>query len=78
LSPSDPDAPPPPPTIEEVLLAALLQANQELLETFRVYDELETLGRDEEAEREVREISKHQTKIDRTVSLKHVLRLEFF
>lgn len=54
---------------EEELLASLLGANQDLLEAFRIYDELELLGVAEKEEREVEERSRKETKLDRTVSL---------
>jgi len=56
-------------TKEEKLLAALLTANQELVEVFRIYEELEKLAFDEMEEREVAKRSKAETKLDRTVSL---------
>jgi hypothetical protein len=52
---------------EEELLASLLGANQELLEAFRIYDDLERLGVAEQEEREVEERSRKETKLDRTV-----------
>jgi hypothetical protein len=55
-------------TKEEKLLAALLTANQELVEVFRIYEELEKLAFDEMEEREVAMRSKAETKLDRTVS----------
>ncbi|KDQ17109.1 hypothetical protein BOTBODRAFT_53695 [Botryobasidium botryosum FD-172 SS1] len=57
---------PPPVTAEENLLAALLAANEELQEAFRIYNELERLGRAEKEEREVQERSLHETRLDRT------------
>jgi len=55
-------------TKEERLLAALLTANQELVEVFRIYEELEKLAVDEMEEREIAKRSKVETKLDRTVS----------
>jgi hypothetical protein len=52
---------------EEELLAALLGANQDLLEAFRIYDDLEMLGVAELEQREVEERSRKETKLDRTV-----------
>jgi len=52
-------------TVEEDLFADLLQANQELLEVFRVYDEAERLAYQEQEEREVRERSRVETRLDR-------------
>lgn len=54
-------------TAEEQLLAALLAANQELLEAFRVYDDLERLALAEKEEREVQERSMVEQRIDRRV-----------
>ncbi|GJJ09343.1 hypothetical protein Clacol_003565 [Clathrus columnatus] len=51
---------------EEELLAALLRANEELLEVFRIYDDLQRLGIMEQEEREVQERSRKETRIDRT------------
>lgn len=53
---------------EEELLAALLAANQELLEAFKIYDDLERLGVAEQEEREVEERSRKEIRLDRTVS----------
>lgn len=50
-------------TTEEQLLAALLGANEELLEALRVYDDLERVG----AERMVEERSRQEVRVDRTV-----------
>jgi hypothetical protein len=50
-------------TAEEQLLAALLAANEELLEALRVYDDLERVG----AERMVEERSRKEVREDRTV-----------
>lgn len=52
---------------EEELLAALLGANQDLLEAFRIYDDLELLRVAEQEELEVAERSRKETKLDRTV-----------
>jgi hypothetical protein len=51
-------------TPEEQLLAALLEANEELTSVLRVYDELERLG----IERETVERSRQETRLDRSVS----------
>lgn len=56
-------------TAEEQLLASLLAANQELLEAFRVYDDLERLALAEREEREVEERSRVEQRIDRRVCL---------
>ena len=53
---------------EEELLAALLGANEELVEAFRIYDDLERLGFAEQEEREVQERSRKETRLDRSVS----------
>ena len=58
---------------EEELLASLLGANQDLLEAFRIYDDLELLGVAEQEEREVAERSRKETKLDRTVCLPYYL-----
>lgn len=63
------DTGPVPTSKEEELLAALLGANQELLEAFRIYDDLERLGRAEQEEREAEERSKKETRMDRTVCI---------
>lgn len=55
-------------TVEEQLLAALLQANQDLTEALREYDDVISLGASEREEREVRERSRKETRLDRTVS----------
>lgn len=52
-------------TIEERLLAALLGANEDLLEALRVYDDLERVA----VEREAEEISRRDIKMDRSVRL---------
>jgi len=57
-----------PETAEEQLLAALLQANQDLVEVFKQYDELERLGMHEQEENEVALRSLHETKLDPKVS----------
>ncbi|OBZ74920.1 TOM1-like protein 2 [Grifola frondosa] len=49
-------------TTEEKLLAALLAANEELLEALRLYDDLERVG----IERDAEERSKKETRMDRT------------
>lgn len=54
---------------EEELLAALLGANEELLEAFRIYDDLQRLGIMEQEEKEVQERSRKEIRIDRTVCL---------
>jgi hypothetical protein len=56
-------------TKEEKLLEALLAANQELFEAFRMFSDLERLYITEREEREVHERSKHETRIDRSVSI---------
>ncbi|KAG8908981.1 hypothetical protein FRB99_000084 [Tulasnella sp. 403] len=53
-------------TLEEELLAQLLQAHQELIEGFRVYDDLERLALAEREEKEVQERSRHETRLDRS------------
>jgi hypothetical protein len=50
-------------TVEEDLLAALLESNEALLEALRVYDDLERLA----VEREAEEISRRDVKMDRRV-----------
>ena len=50
-------------TVEEQLLAALLGANEELLEALRQYDDLERVG----IERDAEERSRKETRIDRSV-----------
>ena len=62
-------------TKEEKLLAALLTANQELVDVFRIYEELEKLAFDEMEEREVAKRSKAETRLDRTVSFRFMLLL---
>ena len=54
-------------TKEEKLLAALLNANEELIEVFRIYEELEKMAVTEMEEREVAKRSIVETKLDRTV-----------
>ncbi|KAI8972553.1 hypothetical protein BD414DRAFT_517884 [Trametes punicea] len=49
-------------TTEEKLLAAILKANEELLEALRQYDDLERVG----IERDAQERSKKETRMDRT------------
>ncbi|KAH9948467.1 hypothetical protein B0H21DRAFT_733432 [Amylocystis lapponica] len=49
-------------TTEEQLLAALLAANEDLMEALRVYDDLERVG----IERDAQERSKKETRIDRS------------
>lgn len=51
-------------TAEEKLLAALLGANEELLEALRLYDDLERVG----IERDAEERSRKETRMDRSVS----------
>ena len=67
------DRPPPSPkkdgdsdhlTTEEKLLAAILRANEELLEALRLYDDLERVG----IERDAEERSKREVRMDRSVS----------
>ncbi|KZV90197.1 hypothetical protein EXIGLDRAFT_720596, partial [Exidia glandulosa HHB12029] len=53
-------------TAEEQLLATLLFANQDLVEAFRQYDELERIGMQEAEEKEVEARSRVETKLDRT------------
>lgn len=68
---SNPDAPETEShTEEEDLLAELLAANQELVDAFRVYDEIEQLGVAEREEREVQERSRVETRLDRTVGVR--------
>lgn len=55
-------------TKEERLLASLLNANEELIEVFRIYDELEKMALNEMEEREAAKRSITETKLDRTVS----------
>lgn len=50
-------------TPEERLLAALLGANEDLIEALRMYDDLERIA----AEREAEERSRKETRMDRTV-----------
>lgn len=52
-------------TTEEKLLAAILAANEELLEALRQYDDLERVG----IERDAQERSKKEVRMDRSVSL---------
>ena len=52
------------PREEEELLAALLESNEALLEALRVYDDLERLA----VEREAEEISRRDVRMDRRVS----------
>lgn len=56
-------------TTEESLLASLLAANEELQEAFRIYNELEQVGRAEREEREVQARSLQETRMDRSVRL---------
>ena len=51
-------------TQEEQLLAALLAANEDLMEALRLYDDLERVG----IEREAEERSRKETRMDRNVS----------
>lgn len=51
-------------TTEEKLLAAILAANEELLEALRQYDDLERVG----IERDAQERSKKEVRMDRSVS----------
>lgn len=51
-------------TQEELLLAALLKANEELTDALRQYDDLERVG----IERDTEERSRKETRIDRSVS----------
>ena len=51
-------------TREEELLAALLHSNEQLTEALRMYDDLERVG----IEREAEERSKQETRIDRSGS----------
>ena len=51
-------------TTEEKLLAAILAANEELLEALRLYDDLERVG----IERDAEERSKRDIRMDRSVS----------
>ncbi|KAF8515729.1 hypothetical protein BU17DRAFT_93374 [Hysterangium stoloniferum] len=60
------DGRPVPTSKEEELFAALLAANQELLEAFRIYDDLQRLGVAEMEEKEVQERSRKEIKLDRT------------
>lgn len=57
-------------TTEEKLLAAILAANEELLEALRLYDDLERVG----IERDAEERSKREVRMDRSVSSGHCLR----
>lgn len=59
-------------TVEEELLAALLHANTDLTEALREYDELISLGTAEREEREVKERSRKETRLDRTVRSRQV------
>ncbi|KAG8922707.1 hypothetical protein FRC02_011678 [Tulasnella sp. 418] len=52
-------------TMEEELLAALLKANEELTDAFRIYDQLQMLAIAEREEREVQERSRSDTRMDR-------------
>lgn len=52
-------------TQEEQLLAALLAANEDLMEALRLYDDLERVGMEREAE----ERSRKETRMDRSVRL---------
>jgi hypothetical protein len=54
--------------VEEELLAALLESNEALLEALRVYDDLERLA----VEREAEEISRRDVRMDRRVGVLHV------
>jgi hypothetical protein len=58
-------------TVEEQLLADLLGANEELLESLRMYDELHALGLEREAEAKSRE----DTRMPRSVSFGLNLRI---
>lgn len=55
-----------PETVEEQLLAALLSANQELTDALRVYEDLERVKIEREAERR----SRKETRMDPRVGLK--------
>jgi hypothetical protein len=54
-------------TVEEELLAALLESNEALLEALRVYDDLERVA----VEREAEEISRRDVRMDRRVGAYH-------
>ncbi|KAG9037628.1 hypothetical protein FRB95_004848 [Tulasnella sp. JGI-2019a] len=53
-------------TVEEELLAALLQANQDLTEALREYDDVVSIGAAEREEKEVKERSRKEIRLDRT------------
>ena len=52
----------------EELLAAIVDANQQLEDALRICDQLERIGAENAEALEVQERSRHDTRIDRTVS----------
>lgn len=66
--------PPPMSTPEEQALGTLFEAHSQLAEALKQHDDLERLARDESELREVRERSKKETRMDRSVCLPVVLR----
>jgi hypothetical protein len=53
----------------EELLECILAANQELVESFRIFDDLQTMAQERALELEAEERSKVETRLDRTVSI---------
>lgn len=56
------------PTVEEQLLQALVTAHGELIDVFKIYDDLERIAINEREEAGVRARSKVELRLDRTVS----------
>jgi hypothetical protein len=57
-----------PTTVQEQLLDALCTANVELNDVFKTYDDIERIAISEREEAEVRERSRVETRLDRSVS----------
>lgn len=53
---------PPPVTTEERLLAEIIQANEELTEALRIYNDIERIGVEREYEKAIRERSRVETR----------------
>jgi hypothetical protein len=63
-----------PTTVEEQLLHALVTANGELNDAFKGYDDLERIAISEREEAEVRERSRVELRLDRSVSILRLLK----
>lgn len=64
-------------TREERLLAELLRANEELADALRIYDDIERIGKDVEAERAAKERSKVEVRGSVTQVCPNILCLSF-